>query len=108
MNEYFGHELRVWEFARAPESLQRLAAGASEWVAFIPAPLVTPEVEALFLRWESDQHPVIRRRLANGSVLLAGSYPSATTMTGSIDAQIPDLQRPFSGSQPKSSRAGRS
>jgi hypothetical protein len=102
------HEIKVWEFARAPESLQRLAAGASEWVALIPATLASPEVEAVFLRWESEAHPVIRRKLANGSILLAGSYPTAATMTGSADAQIPDSHRPCSGSESRTSRAGRS
>jgi hypothetical protein len=82
MNEDIGHdELRVWQFARAPKSLQRLAAGASEWIALIPASLALPEVEAFFLRWESETHPVIRRKLGNGSVLLAGSYPTAATLS---------------------------
>jgi hypothetical protein len=78
-------EVRVWQFARAPKPLQRLAVGASEWVALIPASLALPEVEAIFLRWNSETHPVIRRKLDNGSILLAGSYPTAATMSGSAD-----------------------
>jgi hypothetical protein len=110
MNEDIGHdEIKVWHFARAPKPLHRLAAGASEWVALIPASLVSPEVEAIFLRWESETHPVIRRKLGNGSILLAGSYPTAATMSGSGDIQsIPEPERLSSETRLRSSRVGRS
>jgi hypothetical protein len=91
MNEDIGTGVvKVWEFARAPKPLQRLAAGASEWIALIPASLALPEVEALFLRWDSETHPVIRRTLANGSILLAGSYPTMATLL-SLCTQIRDF-----------------
>src|SRR5262245_4110838 len=95
MNEDIGgqNELKVWQFAKAPLRLRRLAVGASEWIALIPASLALPEVEAIFLRWESETHPVIRRKLGNGSILLAGSYPTATTLSGISDVQnIPNLE----------------
>jgi hypothetical protein len=88
-------EVRMWQCARAPKPLQRLAVGASEWIALIPASLALPEVEAIFLRWDSETHPVIRRKLDNGSILLAGSYPTAATMaSSSIDiGNTQDLER---------------
>jgi hypothetical protein len=93
MNEDIGNEVKVWQFAKAPRPLQRLAAGASEWIALIPASLALPEVEAIFLRWESETHPVIRRKLGNGSILLAGSYPTTATLSGGGDIQnMPNLE----------------
>jgi hypothetical protein len=87
MNEDIGTGVvKVWEFVSAPKPLQRLAAGA-EWIALIPASLALHEVEALFLRWDSETHPVIRRKLGNGSILLAGSYPTMATLSGDGDEQ---------------------
>jgi hypothetical protein len=73
--------ITVWQSKNAPEWLQR-STGASEWIVLIPVQLALPETEALFLRWHSDAHPVIRLVLSNGTVILGGNYPSATTMLG--------------------------
>lgn len=76
----YAAEIRIWPFQKAPECIQRMAAGVFEWVAVVPAELATNEVESLFRRWESQDHPVVRRILPNGSVLLAGDRPTAETM----------------------------
>jgi hypothetical protein len=81
-------EIKVWPIDKAPEQFRRLTAGASEWLALIPVELVSPELEALFLRWHTETHPVIRRTLSDGSVILAGSFPSASTLVGTPD-QVP-------------------
>jgi hypothetical protein len=73
--------ITIWQAKEAPGWLQRLT-GASEWIVCIPVQLASPETEALFVRWHSDVHPVIRRVLSSGAVVLGGNYPSATTMLG--------------------------
>jgi hypothetical protein len=88
MNIHAACEIKVWHVAKAPESLRRLAAGASEWIAFIPADLVSPETEALFLRWDSQAHPVLRCELQDGSVVLAGSYPASGSLATSGSAEV--------------------
>jgi hypothetical protein len=92
------HEIKVWPIDKAPEQFKRLTAGASEWLALIPADLVSPELEALFLRWHTEAHPVIRRTLSDGSVILSGSFPSASTLIGTPD------QAPISRQDPSTRR----
>jgi hypothetical protein len=109
MNDNTGRdEIKVWQFARAPKPLQRLAAAASEWIVLIPASLDSPQIEALFLRWESETHRVIRRKLANGSILLAGSYPSEGTMTSSENIKKLDEAKHPSSKSAARSRTARS
>jgi hypothetical protein len=79
------NSIAVWQSENAPEPLRRLA-GSSEWIAFIPPHLTSPDTEALFVRWHSDSHPVIRRVLPDGAVVLAGSYPSGDMMAGNKPA----------------------
>ena len=86
-------EVRIWQFDKAPQALRQLAAGASEWLVLIPASLVSSQIERLFLRWDGDGHRVIRKTLPNGSVVLAGSYPSAATMTSGAHT-FPAMGRP--------------
>ena len=74
--------IKIWQFELAPKMLQRLAPHASEWLVHIPFRSVSVEVEEFFLRWHSEAHPVTRRLLSDGGVLLAGSYPDAQTMWG--------------------------
>jgi hypothetical protein len=64
--------IKIWSYSQAPQHLKRVSAVNSEWVALIPPGLVRPEVEILFLRWNTDSHPIIRHTLADGSVLFAG------------------------------------
>lgn len=73
-------EIQIWPFHRAPKTLRQTVSVASEWLVLIPATLVSNTIESLFWRWHDEAHPVIRRVLPDGSVLLAGSYPSAATM----------------------------
>jgi hypothetical protein len=73
-------EISIWPFDKAPDPVRRIAGGIFEWVALLPASPVSNEVERLFWRWDSQDHPVVRRILPNGSVVLAGSYPTAETM----------------------------
>jgi len=75
-------EVQVWEYAKAPESLRRLTSDTSVWIAFIPAALVSPEVEVLFMRWDSRTHPVSRYQFTDGAILLSGTHPPAAVLTG--------------------------
>jgi hypothetical protein len=51
--------IKVWDYQRAPKNIKRVADDpAAAWVALIPATLAGADIEALFLRWSSDAHPV--------------------------------------------------
>jgi hypothetical protein len=63
--------IQIWRCDQVPQYLKRLS-GNSAWVALIPPDLVRHESEALFLDSHADQHPVIRRILADGSILFLG------------------------------------
>jgi hypothetical protein len=76
-----GSEIRIWPFDKAPKELRKAAPAGSEWLAVIPVSLLSHGIEALFWRWHSDDHPVSQRVLADGSLVLAGSYPTAATLT---------------------------
>jgi hypothetical protein len=83
MNESTDRDtIKIWQFKLAPGMLQRLVGSNSEWLVHIPASFVSPEVEAFFLRWHSEAHPVTRCLLSGGAVVFAGSYPGAQTMAG--------------------------
>jgi hypothetical protein len=81
-------EIQVWEYAKAPERLRRLTSDTSAWIAFIPAALVSPEVEVLFMRWDSGAHPVSRRQLSDGAIVLYGTHPSAAALTHAAPGNI--------------------
>jgi hypothetical protein len=65
--------IQIWRYDQVPQCLKRLSAKNSAWVALIPPNLVRHEAEALFLQWHTEQHPVMRRPLADGSILFSGS-----------------------------------
>jgi hypothetical protein len=95
--EHRSDEIHVWEYGNAPERFKQLAADTSSWIAFIPAHIATPDIEVLFMRWDSGSHPVIRCRLSDGGIVLAGSYPEASALKGDFRmgnvAEGADVQR---------------
>ena len=64
--------IQIWFYDQAPQSLKALSRKNSAWVVRIPANLVWHESEELFQRLHTDDHPVLRRTLADGSVLFSG------------------------------------
>jgi hypothetical protein len=64
--------IQIWCYDQVPKSLKPLSRKNSAWVVRIPPDLVWHESEALFLRLHTDNHPVIRRTLADGSILFSG------------------------------------
>ena len=74
--------IAVWAFKDAPESV-RCITGSSDWVAFIRGELASPNIEALFLRWDNEAEPVIRRVLPGGAVVIAGNYPKLNALAAS-------------------------
>ena len=64
--------IQIWRYDQVPQRLKRLSGKNSAWVALIPPNLVRHDSEALFLRSHTDQRPVSRRLLADGSILFAG------------------------------------
>ncbi len=77
--------IQVWPVAQAPKRFRRLAQDSSTWIAYIPAALDCAEAQSLFLRWDSPPYPVVRCRLQDGSIVLAGSNPAAMDW-GSVPA----------------------
>lgn len=75
--------INVWSRESAPERLQELLPQDAEWIALVPGSFVSSETEAIFLRWHSDAHPVIRQILRSGAVVFAGRHPDARTMLAS-------------------------
>jgi hypothetical protein len=73
MRKQIEQVVKIWPCSQAPSSLKRLSGKKAEWVVLIPASLVTSEVEALFLRWNTGSYPVIRRTLADGSIVFSGN-----------------------------------
>jgi hypothetical protein len=74
--------IKVWDYQRAPKNIKRVADDpAAAWVALIPATLAGADIEALFLRWSSDAHPVARHILADGSILFSGTYPTTAMVS---------------------------
>lgn len=82
------NEVRVWEYAQAPEGLRRLTPDTPAWIAFIPAAVVSPAVESLFMRWNTRTHPVSRYQFSDGAVLLSGTNPPAAALTGAAGSDI--------------------
>jgi hypothetical protein len=78
-------DIRIWDCRRAPEYIRQLAHPAATWVAVIPAALACAAVEALFLRWSTETHPVTRHDLADGSVMFSGAHPTAEMMSSDTD-----------------------
>ena len=70
--------IQIWRYDQVPPSLKRLSRKNAAWVVRIPANLVWHESEALFLRLRTDCHPVIRRTLADGSILFSGGSNTDT------------------------------
>ena len=64
--------IQIWRYDQVPKSLKPLSRKNSAWVVRIPPDLVWHESEALFLRLHTDSHPVIRRMIADGSILFSG------------------------------------
>src|SRR5262245_23888775 len=89
-------EIKVWDYQRAPEHMKRVVDDpTASWVALIPATLAGADIEALFLRWSSNAHPVARHVLADGSILFFGTYP--TTAMKSNLANRTRFQLPLPG-----------
>ena len=86
--KYPSDEVRVWEYAKAPEGLRRLTPNTPAWIAFIPAALVSPAVESLFMRWDTRTHPVRRYQFSDGAVLLSGTNPPAAVLNGAAVSDI--------------------
>jgi hypothetical protein len=99
MNDHIG----LWTYRKAPQQLRQMVDAKAKWVALIPKDLVSSGVEALFLRWSTEAHPVDRYVLADGSILFAGSFPSAETMMASPSLSHPD-QRRFKSEPTRASR----
>ena len=70
--------IQIWRYDQVPPSLKRLSRKNAAWVVRIPPNLVWHESEALFLRLRTDSHPVIRRTLADGSILFSGGSNTDT------------------------------
>jgi hypothetical protein len=64
--------IQIWRYDQVPQSLKSLSRKNSAWVVLIPPNLVWHESETLFQRLHTDRHPVVRRRLADGSILFSG------------------------------------
>ena len=64
--------IQIWRYDQLPESLKSLFREHSGWIVRIPPNLVWHESEELFCRLQSDRHRIIRRTLADGSVLFSG------------------------------------
>ena len=74
-------EIRIWPYAKAPAALRAMVPHTSEWVAVIPHALVAAtELTSLLWRWDDEDHRVVRRDLPDGTLVLAGSYPTMMTM----------------------------
>jgi hypothetical protein len=78
-------DIRIWDYRRAPEHIRQMADPAAAWVAVIPVTLACVAVESLFLRWSTDTHPVARRVLADGSIVLSGAYPAPEVMSSGVE-----------------------
>lgn len=72
MNKDHKEVIQVWRYDQAPQFLKPLSRKNSTWIALIPPNLVWSELEALFLKSHTGDHPVVRRRLVDGSVLFSG------------------------------------
>lgn len=68
-------EIRIWRYSEAPEHLRMHVPGAGEWLAYLPKAVATEDVEGIFLRWHSPDHPIAWQRLRDGSLVIAGSSP---------------------------------
>lgn len=78
MEQQYDTAIRVWRYENAPETLRLLTAEQGiEWIAWIPSAVRCREIEALFMRWHSDVHPVRRTEMPDGSVVLSGAYPAS-------------------------------
>jgi len=64
--------IQIWRYDQVPSFLRRLSGKNSTWVALVPGNLARFEAEVLFLQSNSDRHTVIRRMLADGSILFSG------------------------------------
>ena len=64
--------IQIWRYDQVPQSIKRLSRKNSAWVVLIPPNLVWHESEALFERLHTDSYPVVRRILADGSILFSG------------------------------------
>jgi hypothetical protein len=69
MSKHSEHMIKIWPHGQVPQCLKRLLGNKSEWVVLIPPSLASLELEALFLCSRSDTRSVIRRTLADGSIL---------------------------------------
>jgi len=73
-------EIKVWEYRKAPKGLRDRVDSRSEWLVLVPASMVSCGIERLIWRWHSDEHPVLEYSFPDGTVLLAGSHPTMSTM----------------------------
>jgi len=80
-------EIKVWPFEKAPRHLKQLASSNCEWIAIIPRSLASPEIEALFERWDTPEHTVHRHTLQDGSIVLDGSCPALLALHGPFDTR---------------------
>jgi hypothetical protein len=74
------NEIKIWKSDQAPEEAGGIIGRQATWIAMVPRSLVCPEVEALFLRWHTETHPVVRRTLSDGFVLFGISHPAAEAL----------------------------
>jgi hypothetical protein len=85
-------EIKIWPCEKAPKQLKELAGANCEWIAIIPRVLASPEIEALFQRWETPEHPVHRHTLQDGSIMFNGSCPALLALHGPF--RTPETKAP--------------
>jgi hypothetical protein len=94
--EHSTQQIRIWSYNDAPAFLREAMSGSFAWIAVLPATVVSADIEAFFTRWHSADNPVVRTVLSDGSVVLAGTDPSATEMFASTFQNLAKKRSPRS------------